>query len=208
MPKAATLSSAVETATKCFATASVRDDSLPSIAPDFDRDAQSQSRGQPRVGQRLQRGERLRRDDEQRWLGSRSAVFAYMSVGSMFDTKPALQARLYVWLQRLVDHDGTEVGATDADVDDRRDLLAGDADPPAVRTLSAIRVHLVENLGNAHDHVGALDGRLSPRGRRRAVWSTEVLGHVDAVAADHRVAPRLEADLVGKVEQRLDNLQG
>ncbi len=45
--------------------------------------------GEPRVGQGLQRRERLGCDDEQRRLGSRSAVFCAASVGSMLEMKRA-----------------------------------------------------------------------------------------------------------------------
>ena len=48
MPNASTLSSAVETATKCLATASRRASSVSSIAPAFRGPSQSQSRASAR----------------------------------------------------------------------------------------------------------------------------------------------------------------
>ena len=52
--------------------------------------------------------------------GSRSRSASETSVGSMLETKRIVRSRSRVVLQRLVGHDGAEVRAADADVDDGR----------------------------------------------------------------------------------------
>jgi hypothetical protein len=51
--------------------------------------------------------------------GSRPRVFSATVGGVDVGDEAALQAVLHVGLERLVDHHGAEVGAADADVDDR-----------------------------------------------------------------------------------------
>jgi heme A synthase len=83
------------------------------------------------------------------------------------------QAGLHIGRQRLVDHDRPEVGAADADVDDRLDPLAGDADPVARAHLVGEGVDLVEHLVD----VGSTSCRRRrggvAAGRRSAVCSTD-----------------------------------
>ena len=50
--------------------------------------------------------------------GSRSRVASAKSVPSTLETKRKVRSRCAVVLERLVGHDGAEVGAADADVDD------------------------------------------------------------------------------------------
>ena len=113
MPNFATSFSLVESATKCLAMRGF-------VLRVFQEPV---ARGM-RVGQRLLRGERFRRDDEERGLGieSRFSVSA-MCVPSTLETKWAFRSRLRIRLQRLGDHHRAEVGATDADVDDVGDVL-------------------------------------------------------------------------------------
>ena len=173
MPNAATLSSAVDTATKCLATAAFAASSPSSMAPD----ARSPSSSQLRASRALVSVSSVLKVLEATMnsvvAGSRSLVFSATSVGSMLETKRALQAGLHVRLQRLVDHHRAEVGAADADVDDGRDRLAGDAGPLPAADLVGEGVDLVEHLVHLGDDV---DCRRRPGwrpvGRRSAVCST------------------------------------
>ena len=109
MPNFATASALVETATKCCATA----DSSPSAA----RHHAARALG---VRQRLDGRERLRRDDEQRLRGVEVARRLGEVVRVDVRDEAHRQVAVGVGLQRLVGHGGPEIGAADADVDDRR----------------------------------------------------------------------------------------
>ena len=161
MPNFATSAALVETATKCLAT----DFSSPP------RPASDQSRARVRVGHGLQRGEGLRRDDEQRLcrievahgLGEVGAV----DVGDEAERHGALA----VVAQRLVGHHRAEVGAADADVDDIANALAGVALPLAAAHAVGESRHLVEHGVDLGHHVLAVDDDRcipSARAARRA----------------------------------------
>ena len=89
MPNAATLSSAVETATKWWATASVFASSEPSIAPDASSPAQSQSRASRAFVSVSSVVNVFEATMNSVVSGSRSAVFCARSVGSMLETNRA-----------------------------------------------------------------------------------------------------------------------
>src|SRR6478736_102170 len=86
MPNAATLSSAVDTATKCLATAPVRASSVSSIAPAATSPRHSQSRASRALVSVSSVPKVLDATTNSVVVGSRSLVFSAMSVGSMFDT--------------------------------------------------------------------------------------------------------------------------
>ena len=87
MPKSATLSRAVDTATKCFATAGLAASSPSSTAPE----ARNPSSSQARASRALVRVSRVVKVLEATMnnvvSGLRSAVATARSVGSMLDTK-------------------------------------------------------------------------------------------------------------------------
>ena len=121
MPNFSTSLALVETATKCLATAfSIASSAL-----------SAQCAGGVGVGHRLQRGERLGRDDEQR-LGGVEVAHGLGEVGAVdVGDEAERQIAVAVVLERLVGHHRAEVGAADADVDDVADALAGVALPLA-----------------------------------------------------------------------------
>ncbi len=85
MPKAATLSRAVETATKCLATAAERASSVSSMAPEETSESSSQVRTQ-RALVRVSRVPKVLEATITRVVsGSRSAVLTAASVGSMLE---------------------------------------------------------------------------------------------------------------------------
>ena len=162
---------------------------------------------QPGVGERLERAERLARDDEQR----RRRVEALQrgrGIGRVdVRDEPALQALLPVRLEGLVGHHRPQVGPTDADVDDRADPLARDAGPGPRAHLLGEGVDPVQDLVHVGDHVLAvhLEGRLSGEPECR-VQDGAVLGDVDVLATEHRVPALRDARLLGEREQRVDDL--
>ena len=106
--------------------------------------------------------------------------------------------------QGLVGHHRAEVGAADADVDDRADPLAGDAGPRAGADLVGEGVDPVEHLVDVGDDVLAVDlERASARQPQRGVQHGAVLGDVDVLAArTSRRAARSRPTSLGQVEQR------
>ena len=155
--------------------------------------------GQPpprrgRVRQRLQRGERLRRDDEKRCGRVESVQFGDQVGGVDVGDEPARDARVGVVAQRVVDHHRAEVGAADADVDDGGDLLAGRARPLAAAQPVGEIAHPVQHLVHVGHDVLAVDGQLDALGLpQRGVQDRAVLRGVDVHAGEHRVAVLLEA---------------
>src|SRR5262245_12203781 len=76
------------------------------------------------VGHRLQRCESLRRNDEQRLGRIKVASRLYEVCPVYVGDESAAQRPIAVVLQCFIRHDRTEIGATNADVDDIADPLA------------------------------------------------------------------------------------
>ena len=111
--------------------------------------------------------------------------------------------------QRLVGHDGPEVRAADADVDDVPDAPARESLPVAVADPVAKRAHLVEHLVDAGDDVLAVhENRFVPGGAERDVEDGAVFGDVDLLAAEHRVDAFTQAAILGELEQEGERLVG
>ena len=148
------------------------------------------------VGHRLQRRERLRGDDEQRLLrvevaGGLGEVGA-VDVGDEAEAEVALR----VVAQRLVGHHRPEVGAADPDVDHVADRLAGMPAPLARAHPLGEGAHPVEHLVDLGDDVDAVDDqRALARHPQGDVEDRAVLGDVDPLAAEHRLASLGEAAL-------------
>ena len=114
----------------------------------------------------------------------------------------ALQALLHVGLEGLVRHDGAQVGAADADVDDGLDGLTGDTDPLAGADAAGEGVDLLEDLVHVGDHVLAVDRQGVGRGAaQRGVQDGAVLGDVDVLARVHAVAQLQDAGLLSEGEE-------
>ncbi len=155
------------------------------------------------VGHRLQRGEGLRGDHEERLrrvevargLGEVGAV----DVGDEAEGEVAVAEVA----QRLVSHHRAEVGAADADVDDVADQLAGVAGPGTGADPLGEVGHAVERLVHLLDDVDAVDDqRALARHPQRHVQHGAVLGDVDVLAGEHRFAARLDAALAGQLAEQ------
>ena len=98
--------------------------------------------GRAGVGQRLDRGERLRRHDEQRRAPGRARrAPPAMSAPSTLETKRHAMSRVAEGVEGAVGHRRAEVGAADADVDHGADPLAGRARPRRRRAPVGERAH-------------------------------------------------------------------
>ena len=106
------------------------------------------------------------------------------------------QVAAAVVAQRLIRHRRPEIGAADPDVDHVPDRLAGCTQPGAAANAIAERSHAVEHLVDvAHDVLAVDDERALPRHPQGDVEDGAVLGDVDVLAAEHRVAPLLDPTL-------------
>ena len=211
MPNAATLSSAVETATKWCATASVFACSDPSIAPGRREPRPEPVAREAGVGERLEGGEGLRGDDEQRRLGVE--VGGLLREVGRVDVRdePRLDAGVRVGLERLVDHHGAEVRAADADVDDVRHPLAGHARPLAAAHALGERGHPLEHGLHVGVDILPVDderGLRAGRSAQRGVQDGAILGRVDVLAREHRGVALGDAGLLGQAHERGEDLVG
>ena len=123
--------------------------------------------------------------------GSRSRVASRKSAPSTFDTKRYVIARSANGGERGGGHARAEVAAADPDVDDGLDAPAGVAGPGAAAHAVGERAHAVEDRVDLGHHVHAvdLDHRVARR-PQRDVQHGAILGDVDLLAAEHRVARR------------------
>ena len=167
-------------------------DEVPAHRPLVAERAQAPGARRMGVGQRLERREGLRADDEQRLLGIEVAR-GFLEVGAV-DVGDEAEGHVApaVMTQRLVGHHRAEVGAADADIDDVADALAGVARASApLRTCSRESRHALEHRVHLGHDVDAVDQ--DPLARRRPqgdVQDGALLGHIDFLAAEHRFDAR------------------
>jgi hypothetical protein len=187
MPKVLIASTLVDTATKCFASAS--------------SGALLQEPGARgvRVHHGLGRGEGLRGDDEEGGFRIHARQRGVHVVAVDVRDEVHGQARMGELAQRQADHLRAEVGAADADVDDVGDLLAGMAQPgEPLRTLS-LKV-LMRSSTACTSAVMSWPSRLNGllRGARRAVcrtarFSVRLIFSPANIASRRRSTPRSRA---------------
>ncbi len=141
--------------------------------------------------------------------GSRSRVASAKSVPSTLETKRNAISRSRVVAQRLVRHHRAEVRPADADVDDVANRLAGMTAPLAASHALAERGHAVEDLVDLLDDVDAVDAERPVAGHaERDVQRRAVLGDVDPLAAEHRLAALRHPAVRRQRGQQLDRLVG
>ena len=164
-----------------------------------------------RVGERLQRGERLGDDDDERGLGIEPLDLLGHVVGVDVGDVAAVDAGVGKGLERLVDHDRAEVGATNADGDEVLDALARNTLPLTGADLLGKGVHAGELVANVCHGVLAIDHDgtdLALRATERGVQHGTVLGGVDMHAGVHLVAALLDVRGACKVAEQLHRLVG
>ena len=104
--------------------------------------------------------------------------------------------------QRFVCHHRPQIRAPDPDVDHVADRPAGVAAPLAVSHPLAELAHPVEHHVHLLDHVDPVDKeRAIARHSQRHVKDRALLGHVDPIAAEHRLAALGHAALLRQLDQ-------
>ena len=197
MPKSATFSAFVETATKCLATASA---SPP-------RPAKQPRACAMRVCHRLQGSEGLGGDDEQRFrriqIARRLDEISSVDVGH----EPERHGPIAVVLERLIGHYRAEVGAADTDIHHVADALPGVALPLAAANALGKIGHLVQHGMNLRHDVLAIDeDHRSPRRAQRYVQHRAILRDIHLLAAKHCVDPPAQPGLLGELDQQPERL--
>ena len=140
--------------------------------------------GRVGIGHRFEGREGLRRDDEKRLFGVEVAcrLFEVRAVHVRDETEG--HVALAVVLQRLVSHDGTKIGAADADVDDVADALSGVSPPLAAANLLRENGHPVKYCVHLGHDIDAVDENLfALRGAQGDVKNGPILRDVDLLAA-------------------------
>ncbi len=198
MPNFVTSAALVETATKCLATA----------ASSLQTCQRPVARG-VRVGHGLERGEGLGGDDEQGLRGievdHRLGEVGAVDVGD----KAKDHLAVAVVFERFVGHDRAEVGASDADVDDVANALAGVAFPVSAADAVGESGHLVEHGVDAGNYILAVDNDgLALRRTQGDVQDRPLFGDVDLFSAKHGVDALPQAGFLGKLEEELARFLG
>jgi hypothetical protein len=161
------------------------------------------------VGDGLGGGEGLAGNEEQ--SGLRVASLEGLGHVGAVDVgdEVELHALLAVGLESLGDHDGSEVRAANADVDNGVDLLAGVALPLARADLVGELLHVLQNAVDLLDHALAvnLHGLVGGVAQSHVVDGA-ALCEVDLLALEHVVAKLLDLCLLSKLDEEGESLLG
>ena len=104
-------------------------------------------------------------------------------------------------------HGRTEIGTSDADVDDGADGMAGCALPSTRSDLVGKRCHSVQRFVHFRDHIHSVhDQRRVARETQGRVKDRSVLRYVDVSAREHRFDAVAKAGLAGEIHQRCERL--
>ena len=164
-----------------------------------------------RVGQGLEGTEGLGRDDEQGGLGIQAGdLLSHVGRVNVGDEARG-DACICVGLESLVHHDRAQVGATDTDVHNGLDALAGDAGPLAVAHALSECVDLLQHGVNVCVYVLTVNGQcrgVTLGAAQRGVQYCAVLGDVNVLAGEHRLASLLQLDLFSELDQQLNGFGG
>ncbi len=192
IPKPATPSALVDTATKWRA-----------MAASSPRPVEQPVSSGVGIGHRLEGGERLGGDDEQR-LGGIEVLRCLDQVGRIdVGHETELEITVAVVAQGFVGHHRPEIGPTDADIDHRADPTAGVAEPGTVPDLLCEVGHPVEHAMDVCHDIDTVDDQRRGAGHAKSnVEHGAVLRHVDVFAGEHGVDPT-RADPVARPDERV-----
>ena len=105
-----------------------------------------------------------------------------------------------------VGHGGAEVGPADADIDDVGHRLAERSAHPSLANVGGEMEHLLPRVDDVRHHVVAVDqDRLAGEIAQGGVQDGALLGDVDLLAGEHRVALGLDPARLGEVDERAQN---
>ena len=164
-----------------------------------------------RVGQGFEGAESLGRDNEQGGLGVQAGNLLSHIGGVNVGDEACGDTCISVGLESLVHHDRAQVGATDTDVHNGLDALAGDAGPLAVAHALSECVDLLQHGVNVCVYVLAVNGQcrgVTLGAAQCGVQYCAVFGDVNVLAGEHCLASLLQLDLFSELDQQLDGFGG
>jgi hypothetical protein len=159
------------------------------------------------VGHCLLRGEGFGGDDEEcpRWIevAHRLGKIGAVNVGDEAEA----HITCTVVAQRFIGHHRPQVRAADADVDDVADALTSEALPRAAAHAFGERAHLIEHGVHLRHDILTIDNDMRvARGAQGDMQHGAIFGHVDLVAAKHRVDTLAQVALLSQLQQQLQRL--
>ena len=159
------------------------------------------------VGHRLERGEGLRRNDEERG-GRIEAIEGDLEIGAVHvGHETSFEVDVDGAPKCEGGHLGSEEGAPDADVDHVGDPLAGGTNPGTRANLVAEGSHGIEHRVNVGCDVMAVDHERRPlREPKGSVDHPAILRGVDPLTGEHCVSPLLESDLSSQRHQVVEHM--
>lgn len=157
-----------------------------------------------RVRNRLLSREGLARDDEERSLGIGLAQGLGEVRAIDVGHEVRLQIALRVGLERLRDHDGPEIRATDTNVDDSVDGLTGITLPLSTANRFRELLDVREDLPDLVD-TSLLDLEVVEVAERDVQYRA-ILGSVNVLSSEHLVAVGLDLGLADEVKERREDL--
>src|SRR5215475_7522207 len=109
--------------------------------------------------------------------------------------------------ERLVRHDRTKVGAADSYVDHIPNALAGVSLPFAgAYTIGKVSHPVQYSVDFGHDILSIHKDRFIFRSAECHVQHCSLFGDIDLLPAKHRVDPRTQTRLCGKLEKELEGV--
>ena len=161
------------------------------------------------VGEGLERGESLRRDDEER-LGSVKVACSLSKVrGIDVRHEAQRQVALAVEAQGLVSHYRPQVRSAYADIDDVTDRPTGMPSPSAATDRLGECGHAVKHVVHFGDHIDAIERECRFRWRaQRYVQDRALFGGVDRITAKHRCRTLAQPAFRSQSTQQTQGLVG
>lgn len=163
------------------------------------------------VGDGFLGGKRLGSDDEERSLGV-AQLGDFRKIGTVnVGDKVCLQITLRVVLQGFGNHDGSQVGTTDTNVDDRVNRLAGVTLPftgsNRVGKLLDVVEHTLNLIGALFLDLELLSGR-GEHVSQRDVQNSTTFGRVDVFACKHGISERLDLGFPREGQELFKDFRG
>ena len=135
--------------------------------------------------------------------GSSPRSVSPISAPSTLETKWLRSLRRREGRKRARRHCRAEVGAADADIDDVGHRLAERAPHPSLAHVRGEAQHLLPRADDLGHHVLAVDqNRLAGEIAQGGVQDGALLGDVDLLAGEHRLAPGFDLGRLGELDER------
>lgn len=163
---------------------------------------QQPSLGRSGICDRLLCGKGLGRNDEQRCLIV--DLFQYLRHVGAIDVRYEMRVQaLAIGLQRFGDHEWTQIGATDANVDHIGDLFAGAASPYARDDLVGELLHMRQLSAYIGHHILAIKEHGFPTAITQGrMQNSTIFGYIDVLSTEHGIPCRLNASHLRQLQQQ------